>query len=108
MAKKTIEKYFSDLSGIEIHEGGATVTFAFDGRGYEIDLTPAERSELESTLQRWVDAARPSGGHRTSSSRVKSGPDPKAVREWARSNGHDVPERGRIPATVQDAYAAAH
>ncbi|MEU1521071.1 histone-like nucleoid-structuring protein Lsr2 [Nocardia rhamnosiphila] len=27
--------------------------------------------------------------------------DTKAVREWARRNGHDVPERGRIPSMAQ-------
>src|SRR4051794_13480730 len=30
------------------------------------------------------------------------------VRAWARSNGHTVSDRGRIPAAVQAAYDAAH
>ena len=30
------------------------------------------------------------------------------IREWARSNGHKVNERGRIPATVIEAYDKAH
>ncbi|MFG2894958.1 histone-like nucleoid-structuring protein Lsr2 [Streptomyces sp. NPDC048248] len=30
------------------------------------------------------------------------------VRQWARENGYDVPERGRIPADVRKAYDAAH
>jgi len=30
------------------------------------------------------------------------------VREWARANGHQVSDRGRISAEVQDAYDKAH
>ncbi|MBR7513023.1 Lsr2 family protein, partial [Mycobacterium tuberculosis] len=30
------------------------------------------------------------------------------IREWARNNGYDVSDRGRIPADVADAYAAAN
>ena len=32
----------------------------------------------------------------------------KAIREWAQANGYDVSDRGRIPADVADAYAAAN
>jgi hypothetical protein len=31
-----------------------------------------------------------------------------AIREWARKNGHAVSDRGRIPASVVDAYESAH
>jgi hypothetical protein len=31
-----------------------------------------------------------------------------AVRAWARQNGHQVSDRGRIPASVQAAYDKAH
>jgi Lsr2 len=34
-------------------------------------------------------------------------PDPVAVRTWARTNGHEVSNRGRVPATVLAAYTAA-
>ena len=33
---------------------------------------------------------------------------PAAVRAWARANGWDVGERGRLPAEVTDAYRGAH
>ena len=32
----------------------------------------------------------------------------RAVRQWARENGFDVPARGRIPMNVSHAYRAAH
>ena len=28
--------------------------------------------------------------------------------DWARANGHDIPERGRIPNTVREAFEAAN
>ncbi|MFD0435279.1 Lsr2 family DNA-binding protein [Streptomyces chartreusis] len=34
--------------------------------------------------------------------------DAVAIRAWARSNGFAVAERGRIPRSIQEAYAAAH
>jgi hypothetical protein len=32
----------------------------------------------------------------------------QAIREWARNNGHKVSERGRIPASVLEAYNSAN
>ena len=34
--------------------------------------------------------------------------DSKAVREWARANGYDLPDRGRIPAEILQAWEEAH
>lgn len=34
-------------------------------------------------------------------------PDTSAVRAWARDNGYDVADRGRLPADVTDAFLAA-
>lgn len=34
--------------------------------------------------------------------------DTKAIRDWARTNGYDVSDRGRIPSDVMEAYAAAN
>ncbi|MFN3338104.1 MAG: histone-like nucleoid-structuring protein Lsr2 [Dietzia sp.] len=38
---------------------------------------------------------------------VASG-DTQAIRAWAQANGHDVSDRGRIPATVTEAHAILH
>nr|WP_237447881.1 histone-like nucleoid-structuring protein Lsr2 [Nocardioides flavescens] len=40
--------------------------------------------------------------------RSQSGPSAKELREWARENKLEVSERGRIPASVREAYDAAH
>lgn len=37
-----------------------------------------------------------------------AGPAPKDVRAWAAGQGIEVPARGKIPAEVNEQYAAAH
>ena len=50
-------------------------------------------------------AGRPAARHRKGSGRKA---DLGAVRAWARDNGHQVSDRGRISAEVQAAYDKAH
>ncbi|MGW0423256.1 Lsr2 family DNA-binding protein [Streptomyces sp. NPDC003015] len=33
--------------------------------------------------------------------------DTNAIREWARVSGHEVPDRGRVPAALRDAWERA-
>lgn len=35
-------------------------------------------------------------------------PSTKAVRDWAREHGYDVPARGKLPPEIVDAYTAVH
>lgn len=108
MARKTIEKIYSDISGDEIDGGGAT-HFSFEGASYEIDLTEKERQSLSEALEPYVAVARKARGgskaKRTTSSAQSS--DAKTIRAWAAENSFDVPSRGRIPASVIEAYKAA-
>ncbi len=116
MAKRVITttEFIDDLDGAKA-EG--TVSFSFDGRHYEIDLSKKNRAAFEKTLKPYVDAARKAtgssgrGSKRSSrgagSKRSGSRRDLTAIREWARSNGYDVAERGRISQEIQDAYDAA-
>ncbi|WP_299056507.1 Lsr2 family protein [uncultured Nocardioides sp.] len=93
-----------------------TVSFGLDGTSYEIDLNDTHASELRDALAPYVGHARKSGSTRgarksTSPSRRASaddGPSAKDVREWARENGMDVPDRGRVSTEVREAYDAAH
>ncbi len=89
-----------------------TVSFALDGKSYEIDLSRGNAAALRETLAVYVGAARKAGGgRRTGGGRgsvTQLGPSAREVRDWARSNGHDVPDRGRIPEAVRQAYDAAH
>src|SRR3954451_13652941 len=93
-----------------------TVSFSLDGTNYEIDLSEKNAQELRNAFSRYVQAARKvgrgsgraSGGGRSRATgggrvdREQAG----AIREWARKNGHAVSDRGRIPASVVEAYEA--
>lgn len=111
MAQKVNIILVDDIDGSEATE---TVTFGLDGTTYEIDLNDENAGKLREALATYVGHGRkvgagPRRGRRTSSSAAASGgPSAKEVREWARANGHDVPDRGRVSAEVREAYDAAH
>ena len=93
-----------------------TVSFSLDGTSYEIDLADKNAKEMRDAFSRYVSAARKVGrGNRASGggrSRATGGRMDReqagAIRDWARKNGHAVSDRGRIPASVVEAYEAAH
>jgi hypothetical protein len=121
VAKKTL--IIDDLTG---ETGARTRTLRFDGVEYEIDLTDASFADLRTMLKPYLRAARSVSGTPTStrsraassgSSGSSSGtrrrpnsttaPDSAVIRAWARSVGMPVTERGRVPAHVREAWAAA-
>jgi len=90
-----------------------TVTFALDGVSYEIDLTTEHAAELRDALAHWVANARktsgrPAGRAARGARNTGRSSDATKIREWARANGHNVPERGRISADIRSAYEAAN
>ena len=94
-----------------------TVSFALDGVSYEIDLSEANAGKLREALAPYLGHARRTGGRRGGSSRGSSGSSSRTssasgnaadIRAWARENGFEVSERGRVSAEVRSAYAAAH
>ncbi|MBD5786692.1 Lsr2 family protein [Cellulosimicrobium terreum] len=96
-------------------DGGAadeTVTFALDGVSYEVDLSTKNAQELRDALAPWVASGRKvsTRGAARPARRGRSGGTARAteVREWARANGHQVNDRGRISQEIQTAYDAAH
>lgn len=108
MARKTYVELIDDIDGSKAEE---TVSFALDGVAYEIDLSEDNAAKLRGELGTWVEKARRVGGRRSrgaSTSSAGGSNDTPRIREWARSNGHDVSDRGRIPAEVFEAYDAAH
>ena len=110
MAQKVNIVLVDDLDGTEATE---TVSFGLDGTTYEIDLNDANAASLREALSGYVGHARKvtGGGRRTrrsSGGSSSSSSNTKDVREWAKSQGMEVSERGRISADVQRAYDAAH
>jgi hypothetical protein len=111
VAQRTVITLIDDLDGTEIAEGkGETVTFALDGKDYAIDLTNKNASALRKALAPYLDvASRVTGRPRAIGNFKKdTGPAASEVRAWAKDNGHDLPERGRIPGAVREAYTTAH
>jgi hypothetical protein len=99
-----------DLDG---SEASGTVSFALDGKTYEIDLSGGNATKLRDTLAPFAAAARRGGGsgRRSAAPRAAVTPRPAydrertaAIRDWARENGHKVSDRGRIPTAVIEAY----
>ncbi len=111
MAQKVQVLLVDDLDGGEADE---TVTFALDGKSYEIDLTTANADKLREALTDYVKAARRTGG-RAASGRAKARvasaggtQDTAKIRSWAKENGYSVNDRGRVPAEIREAYEKAN
>lgn len=105
MAQKVHIILEDDLDGGEATE---TVSFALDGRSYEIDLNDKNAKALRDALSTYVASARRAGGRTGGAKRRSVSSNAREIRDWARSNGHQVPDRGRIPSTVREAFEAAH
>ncbi len=109
MVKKTTVVLVDDLSG---DPADTTIRFGLDSRDYELDLTDENAQQLRQLLNRYTTAARKvSAGRRPGTAApVKAefaAVDPAAVRAWAKSNNVEVSPRGRIKASVLEAYRAA-
>ena len=111
-------------------EGAETVTFGFDGYDYSLDLCTEHSQDFHNTVQGLIswssDRTRSAGGRRARRSGAsddaggstgaatpsRSSADRerlKAIRDWARQNGHpNLGDRGRVPQAIVAAYDAAH
>ena len=107
MSKSVSVIITDDLDG---SENAQTVSFGLDGVAYEIDLAKKNRAKLENALAPFILAARrvPRGGRRRGGRSAGAPADRSAVRDWARSAGLQVSERGRISADVIRQYEEAH
>ncbi len=117
MAQRVSVVLVCDLHDEDV-EGEETVAFGLDGAAYEIDVCADHAAELRDAFATYVGGARRAGrapvkrsSGRPSARPAAAGSDRErvqAVREWARKNGHEVSERGRLKADVLAAYEAAH
>jgi hypothetical protein len=115
MAQKVIRQFIDDIDGSEAER---TFTFAVDGTHYEIDLSSQNIKEFHEAIAGFVESARkvkasgPGRGARKASAGTsgsgQSREQTQAVREWARQQGHRINDRGRIPASIQQAFDQAH
>jgi hypothetical protein len=106
MAQKIQTLFIDDIDG---GEAEGTVRFGLDGVSYEIDLNAKHTKELHSTLGKYVEHARKVGAaaRRTPRGRrAGDAIDTHKVREWAKGQGINIKERGRVPANVVEQYKA--
>jgi hypothetical protein len=107
MARKVQVLLEDDINGGQAAE---TVSFALDGRAYEIDLNEANARSLREAFAPWIAAGRRAGGRvqeaRTRPARRSQ--DTADIRRWAAENGIPVSSRGRISADLRARYEAAH
>lgn len=105
MAQRVHVVLEDDLDGSKAEE---TVKFGLDGSSYEVDLSKKNAARLRDSLNKYVEVARRTQTKRSSRRRRSSGPSAAEIRQWARENGMDVSERGRVPEEVRAAYEAAN
>lgn len=109
LARRVIEELIDDIDGSEATE---TVRFSYRGTDYEVDLSERNSAKMDKALARYVAAARKVKGTRPGRSVVarasSGGVDSKVVREWARGEGIEVSDRGRVPSDVVGQYLEAH
>lgn len=112
MAQRVVTTLIDDLDGKKADE---TVTFAVDGVEYTIDLSRGNAKKLRKSLAPFVEKARRAPrtrGTRRVTRVTGTGParadreQNQAIREWARSQGYKVADRGRIPEDILLRYNA--
>ncbi|MGW5773122.1 histone-like nucleoid-structuring protein Lsr2 [Streptomyces longwoodensis] len=111
MAQKVQVLLLDDLDGGEADE---TVTFALDGKTYEIDLTTKNADKLRGLLEPFVKNGRRAGRQQSTGrsrgavSKGNGSSDTAEIRAWAKEQGYEVNDRGRVPASIREAYAKAN
>lgn len=113
MAQKTIVELVDDLDGDTAEE---TVAFALDGVEFQIDLSTENAAKLRDIVAPYIEKARRTGGRRQrgltsirgGAPTAIGGPENRAIREWARSQGKVVADRGRLPHALVVQFQEAH
>ena len=99
MARKTVTTLIDDVDGSEAER---TVIFSLDGTSYEIDLSTGNIAALTAALEPFIAAGRKAG--RRTSIRSSSSADLGEVRRWAREQGIEISDRGRVSKDIMKAY----
>lgn len=114
MATRTSVTFVDDIDGTT--EGVERYTFSWLGTDYAIDLAPKSAKKLVDVMNLYTDKARPvhkaravSGGRGRRAARGRAPREhAPAVRAWAREQGLEVSDLGRVSQAVMEAYDQAH
>jgi hypothetical protein len=109
MASKIVTLLVDDIDGSNAAE---TVRFGLDGTQYEIDLNSKHAEELRALAAPYVASARRAAATGQVPARTRkasrNGNESRKIRDWAKSEGIEVNDRGRVPADVVARYEAAN
>ncbi|MGH3403953.1 MAG: histone-like nucleoid-structuring protein Lsr2 [Streptosporangiaceae bacterium] len=107
MAQRTQIVMTDDIDGSEAE---TTIKFEVGGTEYEIDLNSRNADRFQKAIAKYIEAGRKAGGttrRSARSARANGGPSPSEVREWAKSQGIEVKDRGRVPDELVIKFKAA-
>ncbi|HEY2312517.1 MAG TPA: Lsr2 family protein [Streptosporangiaceae bacterium] len=106
MATRVAVALEDDLDGSPADE---TVRFRVGGAEYEIDLSRKNAKTFRTGIAPFVEHARKAGrGQRRGPARPASARERSSdIRAWAKAEGIEISDRGRIPAAVVEQYDAA-
>lgn len=108
MAQKVQIILEDDLSGGPADQ---TMRFGLEGVDYQIDLSNENAEKLREALKPFIEVAMKTNG-RGRRSPGRSGGQRSSqtakVRAWAKEQGLNVSDRGRIHQDIFDKYEAAH
>lgn len=109
--KREIYEVIDDYDGKPLPEDTKPVTLSYNSKTYELHLSDANAKRLSDAVEKFVKNAQPTKSSRRGRSRSRSSSssssDLSAIRAWARENGYEVSERGRIKSEVVEAYRSA-
>lgn len=107
MAQKVSVELIDDIDGTVATK---TVRFSLDGASYAIDLSEKNLAALEKAMSKFVQAARkaPGGRGRARKSTPVSDYPVAEVRAWARAQGLQVPDRGRLKPELVEKWREAN
>ena len=82
--------------------------FGLDGADYEIDLNAKNARKFRKRLAPFVEHAhRVAAGQRRPARTAASRQRSRDIRAWARQQGIELSDRGRMPASIVDEYEAS-
>ncbi|WP_084485209.1 histone-like nucleoid-structuring protein Lsr2 [Serinicoccus marinus] len=104
--------YVCDVTGEDLPEGVKPVTLSWQGATYNLYLSDKGMKKMTDFLDPVLDGAERESNRgstpTTSSRKTASRPDLPEIRRWAKEQGKDVSDVGRISADVIAEYDAAH
>ena len=109
MAKQLKVTIVDDLTGKELAENveAEKRVLTWKGKNYELDLAPESAKKVDDALEKILANVTPTGGKAAKSAKRSSG-DAAKIRAWAKEQGIEVNDRGRIHSDVVARYQESH